>query len=349
MRGRRVKTFASLFSGGGGADIGAAMAQLQPIWGIEIDPEIASIFAANLGHQPIVKSVADVNPNSLERPDVLWASPLCQEWSVARSKNLPPRVDADIGFSVIPFLKILQPKILILENVEAYRKARVFHALVDVLHQLGYWTSWSVLNMADFGVPQTRRRLILRAVKDGFVPPLPPVQKWCGWYEAVADLIPTLPSASFAPWQIERMPSLAQTSLVDGRNTIRDCTVRSGFEPSPCVTAHWLHRPCVTPKAFIVDCQNNGTVQENGSRGLTKRQSNEPCFTIAASADKKPARAWLEPGRVVAMTPRALARFQTFPDTYQLPEKRTLASRVIGNAVPPLLAHKLVESVIAVI
>lgn len=194
-----MKTFASLFSGGGGADIGAAMAQFQPIWGVELDLDIAGVYAANLGHQPIVKSVVEVNPNSLERPDVLWASPPCQEWSVARSKSLPKRVDADIGYSIIPFLKTLQPKTFILENVEAYRKARVFHALVDVLHQLGYWTSWSVLNMADFGVPQTRRRLILRAVKDGFVPSLPQVQKWCGWYEAIANLIPTLPRIPVCP------------------------------------------------------------------------------------------------------------------------------------------------------
>lgn len=149
-----MKTLASLFSGGGGADIGSISAEFQPIWAIENDPDIAGVYATNIGHQPIVRSVADVNPNSLERPDVLWASPPCQEWSVARSKSLPKRVDADIGYSIIPFLKTLQPKIFILENVEAYRKARVFHAIVNVLHQLGYWTSWSVLNMADWGIPQ---------------------------------------------------------------------------------------------------------------------------------------------------------------------------------------------------
>lgn len=297
-----MKTFASLFSGGGGADYGAYLAQLQPIWGIEIDSAVAEVYTANLGYQPIIKSVADVNPRRLERPDVLWASPPCQEWSIARSKSLSPRDDARIGYAVIPFLEILQPSVFILENVEAYRKARVFHAIVDVLHQLGYWTSWSVLNAADWGVPQTRRRLILRAVKDGFVPPLPAKQNWVGWYEALADLIPTLPAAEFAPWQLERMPGLVTTSLVDGRNTIRSCTIRNFNEPSSTVTAHWLHRPCVTPKA------------------------------------------WIKEGQVLAMTPCALARFQTFPDSYQLPESKTLASRVVGNAVPPLFAQRLLES-----
>lgn len=333
-----MKTFASLFSGGGGADIGGAMAQLQPIWGIELDPDIAGVYAANLGHQPIVKSVADVNPNSLERPDVLWASPPCQEWSVARSKSLPKRDDADIGYSVIGFLKTLQPKVFILENVEAYRKARVFHAIVNVLHRLGYWVQWEVLNAADFGVPQTRRRLILRAVKDGFVPPLPPLQNWVGWYEALADLIPTLPESQFAPWQLERMPALAQTSLVESRNTIRHCTVRQFDNPAPCVTTTWLHRPCVIPRAFIVD----GTAL---SKGLTIRQAFEPIFTMTASLERRPLRAWLEQGQVVSLTPRAIARLQTFPDNYQLPDIRILSSRIIGNAVPPLFAQKLLEAI----
>lgn len=313
-----MKTFASLFSGGGGVELGAISAEFQPIWAIEIDPEIAEVYSANLGHQPIVRSVADVNPKSLERPDVLWASPPCQEWSVARSKSLPKRDDAAIGYTIIPLLKTLQPKIFILENVEAYRKATVFHTIVNALHQLGYWTSWSVLNMADFGVPQTRRRLILRAVKDGFVPPLPPLQKWCGWYEPIADLIPTLPEAQFAPWQLERIPELAVTSLIDGRNTIRPCTVRRLSEPSPTVTAHWLCRPCVTPRAFIVD----GT-------GVPTSTTN----------------AWLEHSSVVALTPRAQARLQTFPNTYQLPSITSLASRVVGNAVPPLMAQKLLEAI----
>jgi DNA (cytosine-5)-methyltransferase 1 len=103
-----MKTFASLFSGGGGADYGAIKARFQPIWGIEIDSAIAEAYTANLGHQPIIKSVDDVNPKRLERPDVLWASPPCQAFSVARNKKLANKTDADIGKSIIPFLEILQ-------------------------------------------------------------------------------------------------------------------------------------------------------------------------------------------------------------------------------------------------
>lgn len=110
--------------------------------------------------------------------------------------------------------------------------------------------------------------------------------------------------------------------------------MRSFIEPSPCVTAHWLHRPCVTPYAFIID-DGAGL-----SEGLTTKNDLEPAFTVAASSNRG-GRAWLEQGQVVSLTPRALARFQTFPDSYQLPAKRILASRVIGNAVPPSMAEKL--------
>ena len=52
-------------------------------------------------------------------------------------------------------------------------------------------------------------------------------------------------------------------------------------------------------------------------------------------------------GRVVQMTPRALARFQTFPDWYTLSKKKTLACRIIGNAVPSLLYQRFAEYIIA--
>lgn len=70
-------------------------------------------------------------------------------------------------------------------------------------------------------------------------------------------------------------------------------------------------------------------------------------FTLAAmtvSDAKKAVREWLTNGRIVQMTPRALARFQTFPDGYVLPSNKKLACYGIGNAVPPLLAKQVIES-----
>jgi site-specific DNA-cytosine methylase len=76
------------------------------------------------------------------------------------------------------------------------------------------------------------------------------------------------------------------------------------------------------------------------------RDASEPSACVVATVHAKAAkpRAWLESGRVVSMTPRALARFQSFTDDFILPGRAALACKGIGNALPPLLAERFVES-----
>jgi DNA (cytosine-5)-methyltransferase 1 len=60
-------------------------------------------------------------------------------------------------------------------------------------------------------------------------------------------------------------------------------------------------------------------------------------------------RAWLDQGRVVQMTPRALARFQTWPDWYPMPSTISLACTIVGNGVPVLMARLLIEGMLEAI
>jgi site-specific DNA-cytosine methylase len=133
--------------------------------------------------------------------------------------------------------------------------------------------------------------------------------------------------------------------LVNGGNASNDNDIRDGVRRAHTVTAQ--ERQGRTTHAFIVNDQHSKQLARKDGRGLTNRQAAEPTYTVQAGSNK-PARAWLEAGRVVAMTPRALARFQSVPDSYQLPESRGLACRVIGNGVPCLLAQRIGESLIAV-
>ena len=89
----------------------------------------------------------------------------------------------------------------------------------------------------------------------------------------------------------------------------------------------------------------NGT---NRGRELSALSDDEPSFTITGEVHKGMPRAWTS-ARVVSMTPRALARFQSFPDSYRLPERRTLAAKVIGNAVPRLLIQRIAEQMMEAI
>lgn len=451
---RRGLTCASLFGGGGGWEVGARAAGLTPVWTVELDAEIAAVHRANFPEsRVIVADARELDPSALEPADVLFASPPCQAHSVARSKRLAPREDADAGLCVIEYLRVLRPRRFFMENVEGYKRSRTYKAIINALHALGYWTDAQVLNAADFGVPQTRRRLIVRASLDGFPAPLPRPVKWTGWYEAIEDLIDTLPESKFAPWQSKRLGVPGESALVTNQHA-QDTTVA---EPKPrtfaveepagviiaescsrtrafiCDGKTGSHGTCVTvrpgdapmfgvvtslgnrqaARAFIAGVQgegddlrreekepaptvtsahgaakvrafvvegsvagdrpptvrgegeplftytaNNGTQRSNATRAFIAhptadndrfvvRTADEPTYTLTNTHN--PHRSMLGGGRVVAMTPRALARFQSFPDSYVLPEKTALASKVIGNAVCPLLSRRLIEAELPVL
>jgi DNA (cytosine-5)-methyltransferase 1 len=315
------KTFASLFTGGGLADIGAKQAGYSLLWGVELDPTIAAVAQQNLGHPVYQSSVVDMDWATLERPDHLHMSPPCQDFSVAKSTGKISNDNDALAQACIDAIKALEPSTVTLENVEGYRKAKGFQAIVDALWGLGYWVNVDVLNSADMGVPQTRRRLILRAVRGGFPGPLPePVRPWKGWYQAIEDIIPTLPETQFAAWQLER---LSQHKNLWESNSV---VLKSG-------------NTTADTKAYLVD----GTGNSYGAT-VTVVDGTNPANTVKASSGKKASRATTPSGRVVRMTPRALARFQTVPDDYALPEKNTLACKVIGNGVPCLMMQRIMEA-----
>jgi hypothetical protein len=123
--------------------------------------------------------------------------------------------------------------------------------------------------------------------------------------------------------------------LVAGTNA-NGLTINEEGDPASTVVAS-AHSKSAMPRAFLMPGQNAGQLSTT-----PLRSAGEPSPTIT-NASKGMARAWLSAGRVVKMTPRCLARFQTFPDWYELPESSTLACKGIGNAVPPLLYEKLVK------
>jgi DNA (cytosine-5)-methyltransferase 1 len=72
-------TFATLFTGGGGADLGLESAGFKSIWGVERDPKIAKVAQVNLPNTKIFNScVGEIRTHLMERVDLLWMSPPCQ-------------------------------------------------------------------------------------------------------------------------------------------------------------------------------------------------------------------------------------------------------------------------------
>jgi DNA (cytosine-5)-methyltransferase 1 len=264
----------------------------------------------------IVAPVQDVDYSALPRVAWLHASPPCPNFSVAKDDATETELDIEMARGTVRAIQEQQPPVFSLEQVYGYRESVSFALIVQALRALRYDVQWWHLNAADYGVPQTRRRLILVARRDGRV--VRPVAThcqggrddmfgglwpWVGWHEAIQDIIDTLPDSEFAPWQLARLPAdVRESVLLDGQ------------------------------------ANTNGTT-------CTRIIGHTPAFAVKAQTGARHAtRAVLAQGRVVKMTPRALARFQSFPDWYELPERNALACRIIGNAVPPLLMQRVMEA-----
>jgi DNA (cytosine-5)-methyltransferase 1 len=375
------KTTGSFFTGGGLFDIGAIAAGYTPIWGLEKDDKIAKV--ARLNGLPVhTADVITFDITQLERPDHFHASPPCPNFSVAKQGAEETELDLAMADAVCRALVHWKPDSFTLENVIGYRNSQSFANVMKTLETLGYWYDATNLNAADFGVPQTRNRLFIRATR-GLLRGYPPPVQWRGWYEAIEGLIPGLPDAEFAPWQIARLPEAYKKGMdmsgnffIGGGNKSKSFLdfaienrpsipgIRNGSEPMLTVPADPAtngagrafivqpqgmnskgYRNADEPmqtlstshtagkyKAFILDGQGNE------SERVTVRDGDEPIFTMTASNNKRPARAYV-PGRVVKMTVQCLGRFQTVPDTY-----KGLTVKINGNGVPCLMAQRVLET-----
>lgn len=331
--------FTSLFSGGGGFDLGAIAAGLNHAWGLEYDPRIAEVYRENIGPCHNL-NILDADPMKFEKIDWLHASPVCKSFSPANKNKGELQLDIDCAKKVSDFIETLQPKYFSLENVEAYRRSRSFNLIVDTLNRLGYWVNWQVLNAADFGVPQSRRRLILLAIKGGFLPPLPLKEKHRGWYEAISDLVYDLPDSPLAIWQEKLLPDTFKNLLIHPTDQ-RTMPVIDGDVPSFTITTNQGGNKI---KAFLVE-----STGARSDRPLQIRESDEPCWTIRAMGKDghwHRSNALLENSRTVALNIRCNARLQSFPDDYRFPDENALAGVIIGNSVPPLMSEKLVGNVL---
>lgn len=436
-------TCITLFAGGGLKTLGAMAAGFEPIMAVEWNPDrklgaadaIAQVYAQNVSPHILAQPVQDVDYTSYKGVDLLMASPVCKSFSIANPNGVEGDAETESALGVCRAIKETGPRWVVIENVWAYRQSKSFAHICDELTRMGYMYDYARLNSADFGVPQTRHRLILRAVQGGLVPSLPSPVPWVGWYEAIEDLIPTLPPNRFADWQLKRLPrDLNESVVVKSGNsnsegpimknarkpaftvTTMGCSARAFLVEGDaagerCPTLRNAHEPAYTVKAavggragraflisrqagdygiirdqsspafaattheahqyraFLANVQSYGgigtcgqspcfsltanhgageyrawPVGVQGEGGDLTRSNYEPSQTITANHDANKYRAWLETGRVVAMTPRCLARFQSMPDSYILPERKSLAATIIGNGVPCVMAQRICEA-----
>jgi DNA (cytosine-5)-methyltransferase 1 len=329
-----------LFAGCGGLTLGFAQCGFEPILAVEWDRDAAKTYEHNFGQHIVWNE--DGTPAKLEdvptfpRADVIIGGPPCQGFSPLNMLG----VGLDRRSLWREYLKALNqaaPSVFLMENVPELLKSAEYQAFKTAAEGLGYTVEGRLLNAADYGVPQTRRRAIVigtlhaepmwpEPTHHGPTSDVAQLGSWRTFRDAVAGL-PLEPTGE--NWHNPRNPKPVsleryQTIPAEGEGRF-DLAAR---------------RPDITPACWLR--------KKTGSTDVFGRLWwDRPAFTIRTEFYKPEKGRYLHPSEHRPITVREAARCQGFPDSFSFPENQSMTSvaKQVGNAVPPPLARALATTI----
>ena len=160
----RKKTIVSLFSGAGGLDYGLTTAGHEIIWATDIDGDSCETHRRNIGG-PIVKAdIKDIDITQIPAADVITGGFPCQGFSIANKLRNTSDSRNELYKEMLRIVRGKNPKWFIAENVSgilSLGEGKVMEMILSDFTSSGYRVVYKLVNMADFGVPQIRKRVII--------------------------------------------------------------------------------------------------------------------------------------------------------------------------------------------
>lgn len=338
----RQPTLIDLFCGAGGLSTGFEWAGFRTVVGVDRWDDALRTFSRNhpgasvLNADMLTLDPADVRRRfGIDGVDAIIGGPPCQGFSIA-GKRIVDDVRNKLYKGFVRFVEHFRPRAFVMENVPnilSIGGGAVKRAIVADFSELGYGVDWAVLNAADYGVPQSRRRAFFVGIRrdadfslEHFAFPAPLASPRVTIKDAISDL--------------------PEESLEDGAPYPRPPATdfqRRMREGSSGVFNHLATIHTATTKRIIGMVPDGGNYLDlpkelQSTRKVhiawTRFASDKPSFTIDTGHnhhfhylfDRVP-------------TVRESARIQSFPDTYVFLCGKTSQLKQVGNAVPPLLAH----------
>lgn len=346
--------YLGLFSGAGGLDLGFEKAGFVHVESNDILDVAVRTLRHNRPNWSVVHSdVKDYSPGYIKEIDVLLAGFPCQGFSLGGKREAADKRNT-LYRHVIRIAKQIQPRVIVMENVLNLRtmnhpetgKPFAFQ-IAEELSSIGYTTVFQPFKVAEFGVPQTRRRFIFFAYKDSkfkrFLFPNPgketSIREFI--YELGQDLSIQLPNHN-PSWGFESYAHSETGQPYDeneeavpvrfSRTASEGNPIRDFDSPFPAVDTAtvwgWAKGNVKAVRIF-----------KDRSESLYVRnpESNAKLWRISAS-------------RLRPFTAREYARLQTFPDDWEfIGENKRDIQLQIGNAVPVIFAKKIAMSVRSVL
>lgn len=340
-----------LFSGCGGLSYGFHLAgRYQTLLGIDSDAAALETFKQNHnGSKILCTDITEVTEEKIReiigpKPiHVIIGGPPCQGMSLAGPRKFhDPR--NKLYLSYIRLVKEIQPQAFVIENVPglvSLFKGAIKDSILEEFDKLGYDVTYQLLNAADYGVPQTRKRVFFVGLKKNqhFTFPDPLI-----WMEN--DRITTEQATSDLPLLEDTLGSSVQDYLAEPYNSYQ----KYCRQDSQKIYNHEATNHSEQTKKIISLVPEGGNYKNlpeeyRGTRKFnvawTRYHSQKPSATIDTGhrhhfhykANRVP-------------TVRENARFQSFPDDFIFYGNKTQQYRQVGNAVPPLLAKAIADKLL---
>src|SRR3989344_1825958 len=331
---KKKPTAIDLFSGCGGLTLGLKQAGFKVIGAVEIDSLAAETYATNhLKVKVWERDIRELKGSEILRAlkikkgelSLLAGCPPCQGFSSMRTRNGKKKIQDkrnDLVFDYLRLVKDLRPKAVMMENVPALAENRRMKALEKELERLGYESNGTplVLNTADYGVPQRRRRMILVSSRVGKV---------------------ELPSASKKRFTVRQAIGSMPRPGKSG-DPLHDTLENR--------TAHTVKMIKLIPKdggsrtdlplKYHLPCHKRMPAGFKDVYGRMSWDQVSPTITGGCISPSKGR--FLHPSQNSAITLREAALLQTFPKNYHfsLDSGRQGVALMIGNALPPAFIKK---------
>lgn len=316
----------SLFSGAGGLDLGFEEAGFEIEWANEFDKSIWETYEKNHSNYLDKRDIRKIPLNEIPECDGIIGGPPCQSWSEAGACK---GINDDRGKLFYEFIKILKdkkPKFFVAENVSgmlAEKHKDAVQNFIKMFKEAGYDVNLYLVNAADYGVPQDRKRVFYIGFREDlnikFEFPKP-LSKKVNLREAIGDLqdtaIPALEknktNGVYCKFPNNEYMTGGFSTIYMSRNR-----VRSWDEQSFTIQAGGRHAPVHPQAPKMIFVEKNKREFVKGKEDLYRR-----------------------------LTVRECARIQTFPDSFKFYYTDVADGyKMVGNAVPVKLANIVANAI----
>ena len=348
-----------LFCGAGGLSLGFQMAGFDIVGGIDFDKAAIDTHKANFKNTiDYCGDIKDITDKEIKKNygevDLIIGGPPCQGFSSANRRILKENDEKNkLFFEYLRFIKILKPKVFVIENVkEILTKNDGFakNQIISITTKLGYDVQVDILNAVDYGVPQQRKRALFVGINKSFKEKfdfnsLKKEKRVVTVSDAISDIESienyVMKNLDCEVYSLGKPKTEYQKKMRNKNNTLHN---------------HIVYYPAANVQkmmTYVKEGENWKSVPENlfkshrdnrYSNYLRRIDSKLPSITIDTGHYQ-----YFHPHFNRVPTIREAARIQSFPDSFIFTGNKGQKSRQVGNAVPPLLSFALAKAILEVL